>query len=147
MTSANYTRFALHVALLLALAAAGACSGGDSNADESAGTGDDETAEVAEESPVHTYTVRGRVEVLPTEDQERIQIYHEEVSDFVNQRGEVSGMAAMSMPFGVAEGVSLEDISEGDLIEFTFQVDWNTPEVSRVTAIEKLPEDTELELN
>jgi Cu/Ag efflux protein CusF len=141
MMTSKYPGLALLLALLFAVAACG----GDSSADESAESA--AKAETADEAPVHTYTVRGRVEVLPNEDQERIQIFHEEVSDFVNQQGEVSGMAAMSMPFGVADDVSLEGISEGDIIEFTFQVDWTTPEVSRVTAIEKLPEGTELETN
>jgi Cu/Ag efflux protein CusF len=141
MMTSKYPGLALLLALLFAVAACG----GDSSADESAEGA--AKAEAADEAPVHTYTVRGRVEVLPNEDQERIQIFHEEVSDFVNQQGEVSGMAAMSMPFGVADDVSLDGISEGDIIEFTFQVDWTTPEVSRVTAIEKLPEGTELETN
>ena len=125
-----------------------ACSGSDSNGDETAPAAEEEAAdEAADEAATHTYTVRGRIDALPTEEQSRIQIFHEEISDFVNQQGEASGMAAMSMPFGVKDDVSLEGFEAGDLIEFTFEVDWSHPEVSRVTAISELPEGTELELD
>ena len=132
--------------LTLAVSACGS-SESEESAGEPQGESADEAAEAAEDTAAQIYTVRGRVDVLPTDAEPRMQIYHEEIPDFVNIEGEVSGMAAMSMPFGVAEGVSLEGLEAGDFIEFTFEVDWDTDDRLRVTAIDELPEDIELELD
>lgn len=116
---------------------------------------EEEEAAEAEEAPddepddgaeTHRYTVRGEIEDLPADEGDAVQIHHEEVPDFVDRAGEETGMDSMSMPFGLGDDVSLEALEEGDLVEFTFEVDWEDPQVSRVVEIEPLPEDAELDL-
>lgn len=91
------------------------------------------------------YQVRGQVKLLPT-DLNEIEIHHEAMPDFVNQRGKKSGMVAMVMPFAVEEGLSLAGIEVGDIVAFTLAVHWNHKPALKITAIEKLPADTELSL-
>ncbi|VAX40290.1 hypothetical protein MNBD_PLANCTO03-1877, partial [hydrothermal vent metagenome] len=57
----------------------------------------------------------------------------------------VKGMMSMTMGFPIAEGVSLEGIAPGDIVEFTFVTTWGEQYPTyEVTAITKLPADTEL---
>ena len=92
------------------------------------------------------YQVRGQVKLLPTASSNEIEIHHEAMPDFVNQRGKKTGMVAMVMPFFLAEGLSLANIAVGDIVAFTLDVDWNRKPVLQITAIEELPADTELSL-
>ncbi|MEM8495059.1 MAG: copper-binding protein, partial [Planctomycetota bacterium] len=89
-----------------------------------------------------TYDVRGFVDALPDPSQSasEFRIDHEEIPDFVNVEGEVSGMKAMVMPFPLAPGVSIDKLSVGDPVAFTFAVNWEA-EASypwELTAITKL---------
>jgi Cu/Ag efflux protein CusF len=52
---------------------------------------------------------------------------------------------SMTMPFPVAEGVSLEGIAPGDAVEFTFEVTWQPRAGYRVTEIHELPAGTEID--
>jgi len=95
-----------------------------------------------------TYTVRGRVESLPSADGRRdLRVSHEAIADFVNRRGEQVGMKAMTMEFGpMAEGVSATGLAEGQPVEITFEMNWANRPAMRVTRITPLPADATLEL-
>ena len=102
----------------------------------------------------HSYTVRGQVVMVPSADRpfDDLQIRHEAIPDYKKRDGEVyvnskgvRGMVTMTMPFPVAEGVSLEGIEPGDKVEFVFVTTWGDeyPEYE-ITEILELPADTEL---
>ena len=93
--------------------------------------------------PAATYTVRGRVLDMPTAPGEEMRIEHEAIHTFVDYRGEVVGMDAMTMSFPLAEGVGA-DVAPGDLVEFDLRVDWNAEPLSTVTRMTKLAPETEL---
>ena len=118
------------LALLAVVAVAFACGGETPEADEA-------TVEVA------TYAVRGRVLEMPSAPGEEIRIEHVAIDDFVDYRGEVVGMDAMTMSFPLAEGAA-GDIVPGDIVEFELRVDWNAEPLSVVTRLTKLPPETEL---
>lgn len=96
-----------------------------------------------------TYTVRGRIDGLPTPDgKSYLHIHHEDIPDFKGRDGKVTGMNEMSMDFlGIAPGVDLSQLKVGDPIEFTFEVRWKSDPRSLVTKIVKLPPDTKLRLS
>jgi len=127
-------------ALLLALPFGLAACGGGSESDPEA---------EATEGEVARYTVRGEVVQLPDPDNPaaQLQIRHEAIPDF-RSGGEVVGMESMTMPFPVAEGVSLEGLSPGDKIEFTFETryapDTQLVEGFRIVRVTPLPAETEL---
>lgn len=99
-------------------------------------------AEAAAPEP-HVYTVRGEIVSLPEAGNPRadLRIKHEAIDNY--RRGDkVVGMNAMTMPFPVAEGVSLEGLAVGDKVEFVFEVQMPQYQITRIT---KLPADTVLE--
>jgi Cu/Ag efflux protein CusF len=101
-----------------------------------------------QEAPAATYTVRGVIKSLPTPGRSEVMfLHHEAVPTFVNREGKQSGMMSMSMPFGVASGVSLAGLEPGDKVELTFAVRWDRNPATQVTAIRELPADTALELS
>ncbi len=102
---------------------------------------------------VETYDVRGRIVQLPVEGRPAmvLQIDHEHIPNFKDKTGKVTvnsdgslGMKRMIMPFPVAVGVSLEGLSIGDKVQFTFEVNWGGSPTYQVTAISPLPPETEL---
>ena len=116
--------------LVLLLAA---CAGGEEAAPAGAGE-------------VHTYQVRGLIQSLPDPESDAGQLFirHEAIPDLVGQSGEVEGMAAMTMPFPVDSQIDLVGFATGDPVRFTLRVDWQAARPVVVTAMEKLPADTEL---
>lgn len=124
------------VALAAAILALPGCGSGREAAPAPAGNS-------APESAVYTYTIRGVVIELPKPDGHEIRILHEAVPDFRAADGTVVGMNAMQMPFTLGEGVSLDGIAVGDKVRFTFEVQDLR---GRITAIERLPDDTVLEV-
>ncbi len=95
--------------------------------------------------PDAVYELQGVVERLPEAPDNSIYIRHEAIDEFTDSHGEVVGMDSMTMPFPVADGVSLDDIGPGDPVAFTFEVRWNAQPRYRLTAIRKLPVGTEIE--
>lgn len=89
-----------------------------------------------------TYTVRGMLKDLPS--QGDLMIHHEAMEHFVDKHGEDVGMKAMVMPFTPARNLSLDGLSEGDRVQFTFEVRWDADPMMRVTHIDKLPDGTKL---
>ena len=97
----------------------------------------------AKGSAAASYTVRGKIESLPAGDTD-LTIQHEPIPTFKDKDGTTVGMGTMSMPFPLAQGVSVEGLAEGDVVEFEFSV-WLQPRVAyEVTRIKKLPADTTL---
>ncbi len=127
---------ALSLPGLLVLAALGGCPGtsGDSAGDAAA-------------SELRVYPVRGLLRSLPEPESERpeILVRHEAIDDFVGINGEVVGMDSMSMPFPLAPGLDLSGVAPGDKVLLRLEVDWAADEPARVTAIEKLDPESELE--
>lgn len=97
--------------------------------------------------PGHTYTVRGQVTQLPDPRSPGSGLYvsHEPVDNYVGRSGEVEGMDSMNMPFLVAEGVSLDEIAPGDVIEFDLHVDWQADRSVEITRVRELPPGTKLD--
>lgn len=114
--------FAFAAVLLLAAGCAGKASGG------------------------RDYTVRGQVRQLPDPATPGSGLYlsHEAIDDWAGRSGEIEGMDSMTMPFEVADGVSLEGIEIADVIEFTLHVDWEADTPVEITRIRELPAGTRL---
>ena len=107
--------------------------------------------------PTHVYAdVHGVIDALPTANED-LRIHHDAIPDFVNPRtGELNqnpdgttGMHAMSMPFPLAPGVSLDGVEVGDHIRFTLAL-WtglDTPVgfAYRVTALTEVDPPTDAE--
>jgi len=107
----------LLLTLIVALTALAGCSGGAEPA-------------VEENAEPTTYTVRGMF--ARAEDDLTMTVRHEEI---------VGYMAAMTMPFTVADATLLDGLAYGDKIEFQLEVGGGG---SVVRSITKLPEDTVL---
>jgi Cu/Ag efflux protein CusF len=118
-----------------------ACSGGEPDLSKSKTATEQSAA-----SPARTYRVRGVIRQLPQADEAgtALPVHHEAISDFVGLSGDVEPMAAMTMAFPVASEVSLEGLAPGDKIVFDFEVDWSAPTPAQITALDKIPPDTEL---
>jgi hypothetical protein len=99
-----------------------------------------------EKEPGRTYTVRGQVTQLPDPDNPGTGLYlnHEAIDDFVDRDGEMVGMNPMAMPFQVDEGVSLEGIGVGDVVEIKLHVDWGAETEAEIVEIRELPPGTKL---
>lgn len=87
---------------------------------------------------VQTYNGAGEVVYLPSESVPALTVRHQAIDDFVDIDGEVVGMPAMTMPFPLADGVSLEGIEEGDAVRFTLEVEWSGDPPYRIARIEKV---------
>ncbi|MGV6814204.1 MAG: copper-binding protein [Phycisphaerales bacterium] len=97
--------------------------------------------------------ILGEIKEIPVagDPSSSLKIHHMQIPDFktkdgtvnVNAQG-ISGMRSMTMPFPLAQGVSIEGFEVGDKIKFTFEVDWSGQSTNpwQVTKIEKLPADT-----
>ena len=103
---------------------------------------------VADPADDESYTVRGLVMKVPESDDGTgaLSIQHEAIPDFKGIDGEVWGMDSMTMNFGVSEGVSIDEISAGDKIEFVLVVNWESEPTQAIIQIVKLPPETELDL-
>ena len=98
------------------------------------------------DQPAKRYTVRAEVVGLPTEPGGELTLHHESVPNFTDVTGAVVGMDSMVMPFPVARGVSLENLSPGAKVEVVFSVDW-AQGLYQVERIRKLPSETALRLS
>lgn len=82
------------------------------------------------------YRVGAHIARLPTAADPLLYLDHEAIPTFVGPSGEVEGMAAMTMPFQLADGVSLAGFAAGDPVMATLRVDWAAGQPVVVTAIE-----------
>lgn len=126
--------------LFLWLVLAGVLLGGCSKEDSGEGTAP---------AVIHRYTTRGRIAMLPdlTNPTSELRIHHEAIDDFRHGDGSPAPMKSMTMPFPPGPGVSLDGLAIGDVVEFTFEVQWEPTPGMSVTAIRKLPDDTELQFD
>ncbi|MFO7652748.1 MAG: copper-binding protein [Candidatus Krumholzibacteriia bacterium] len=107
-------------------------------------TGDARVTDHGDGPMTEVYTVRGIVERLPEEGGDRsVYIRHQAIPEYRDDTGEVVGMDSMTMPFPVADSVSLDGLEPGDPVEFTFEVSYQ-PSRYEITAIEELPAGTEV---
>ena len=96
--------------------------------------------------PEHVYTVRGQVVAVPDSSRPKstLQIRHEPIPGYINQKGEQTGMGSMTMPFPTVPGLDVSGLAPGDAVEFTWEVRWTPPPFARVSRIAKLPPGTAL---
>ena len=106
--------------------------------------GEREPAAAPPAPPDATYTVRGVVWGLPAAAGGDLVVFHEAIPDFVDRKGERSGMDSMTMPFGVAPDVELAGLAEGDKVEITFELRWQDRQPLRIVRLDELPGDTEV---
>ncbi len=138
-------------AVAIATACFFVCAGCDRGVDTAAPPSGSQNAN--EPAPLtHTYHTRGIIQSLPEANKPtaELMIQHEAINDFVDGKGAVVGMNAMTMPFPrLAPGVSLDGLAVGDKISFSFTNTWTGPEATRkpawvIDTISKLPAETEL---
>ncbi len=91
----------------------------------------------AEDPAVYRYEVKGVVRQLPASAREEIFIRHEPIPDYVNADGKKVGMHAMTMPFWIADGVSLDGLAVGDAVSFSLESRWKPKAMDVITRIEK----------
>lgn len=113
--------------------------------------------------PDATYTVRGQIMSMPSvgPPPTDLRIQHEHIPDFkgadgnviVNPAG-VTGMRAMTMSFPlVAPEIDISGYKAGDKVAMTMQVRWvpldsgRSRALWRVVTLEKLPDDTVIDLS
>jgi hypothetical protein len=98
---------------------------------------------------VQSYDTLGRIVSLPSKYGKRpLEIHHEEIPHFLGRDGTKVGMKEMIMPFhDLAPGVSLEGFKPGDSVRFTFEVRWNKPPRTLVTALTPLEPGVTLKLS
>ena len=132
----NVVRATLALGILVAAVGAfAACSpGGDSGGLSSRPS----TATILE--------VRGVIRQLPRQAAVPLLIEHEAIPDFIDIDGNRAPMGTMTMPFAVADDVSLDGLEVGDPIGFTLEIDWQTTPSIVVTSVEALTEGTRLEI-
>jgi hypothetical protein len=95
----------------------------------------------------NTYTLRARVDALPNPKRQFLDLHHEKLPEFKNEKGEVIGMNEMVMGFPYfAPGVSIADLKPGDPVEFTMEMRFTSKPRFLITRITKLPADTRLNL-
>jgi hypothetical protein len=97
-----------------------------------------------------TYTdLPGTIKVLPNPARpiDDFAIAHEHIPEFRGEDGEIfinsdgtPGMKAMTMPFNLAPGISIEGFNVGDRVRFGFEVDWDGDPRYRIHEIELQPD-------
>lgn len=108
------------------------------------------------EARMDVYTgVRGEIKSMPTDGiaGDDAKFRHAQIVDFKSADGSIpvtadgiAGMRSMTMPFPMADGVSLDGYSVGDKIKFDFEVSWDDGRASwEVTRIEKLDPSVEID--
>ena len=101
---------------------------------------------------VDSYTVRAMVSSLPdpANPLSEFAVHHERIDSFKGPGGQL-GMNVMVMPFPLAPGLSINELTPGDIISMTFTVDFDIkldkPVAYRVVAWQPLPESTKLDLS
>jgi Cu/Ag efflux protein CusF len=98
--------------------------------------------------PLASYTVLGKIEQLrKTPGGPVVAIHHEPIPTFANRAGKAVGMKEMVMDFPVDPALSIDTLAIGDVVKATFVVDWSKSPAHRLTAVEKMPPETPLNLN
>jgi len=100
----------------------------------------------APDATADVYIVRGEVATLPPPERPTrgFYVHHEAIDDFRGSDGTIVGMDAMTMLFPLDDPALLEGLAVGDKVELTYEVNWHGEPMQRVTALRRLPADTEL---
>ncbi len=77
------------------------------------------SATIAKADEAYTFKVQGVVKGLPGQGlgKDEILIKHQEIPEYRDESGKVVGMMAMTMPFYLTPGLTLDGIAVGDQVE------------------------------
>lgn len=97
-------------------------------------------AEPAPTDKAYVFTVKGIIKGLPGDGRaaNEILVKHGPIPDYRDDTGTVTGMMAMTMPFYLAEGVSLKDIKAGDSVEMKVEQHLKPTFSEYVTALKRV---------
>jgi Cu/Ag efflux protein CusF len=97
----------------------------------------------SQQGTTYTYHLRGIIKGLPQPGQlpQSLTIKVGPIAHWVGLSGKVEPMMAMTMPYQLAHGVTLNGITTGDKVAFTYQVNW-TADRMVITQIKPLPTNT-----
>jgi len=133
------------IGLLALLVSLTACKDkGEADTGESPATKKDEKSG-DDKAKLETYEVRGRF-VGFDKAAGLAAIHHEAIPEFKNREGQKSGMMSMQMEFRVDAGVSVDGLAKNAPVRIRFTVDWDKKPAIGIVELEKLPDDTELQL-
>lgn len=95
----------------------------------------------ASEDGICSWQVKGVIKGLPGRGlaANEILVKHEPIPDYRDESGKVVGMMAMTMPFYVANSVSLDGISVGDSVELVVEQRIKPKFTDSVVSIKKVP--------
>ena len=95
-----------------------------------------------------TYTVKGRLESIKpaANGYGFLNIKHEAVPGFRDEKGKVVGMEVMTMPFAYGPGIQTDTLPLGGAVELVFVMDYAAQPMLSVTQIKALPKATKLSL-
>jgi len=97
----------------------------------------------ADEQPHEQYTVRGKIVAVRPDS---LDIRHERIPAMRGLDGKVRAMDSMTMPFSLPDSLRSAPLAAGDAVKFTFESHFEAAPTLRLTAIEKLPAGTPLDL-
>ena len=86
------------------------------------------------------YTVKGIIKGMPGDGlaKNEMLVKHQPIPDYRDDSGAIVGMMAMTMPFYLKEGVSLEGIKAGDSVELKVELHLAPKFTEEVTSIKKV---------
>lgn len=95
---------------------------------------------VALADTAYYFTVKGIIKGMPGDGlaANEILVKHQPIPDYRDENGTVVGMMAMTMPFYLAEGVSLNGIKAGDAVELKIEQHLKPKFTEEVTSIKKV---------
>lgn len=86
------------------------------------------------------YTVKGIIKGMPGDGlaANELLVKHQPIPDYRDDTGAIVGMMAMTMPFYLAQGVSLQGIKAGDTVELKVEQHLKPKFTEEVTSIKKV---------
>ncbi len=86
------------------------------------------------------YTVKGIIKGMPGDGlaKNEMLVKHQPIPDYRDDSGAIVGMMAMTMPFYLKEGVSMEGIKAGDSVELKVEQHLTPKFTEEVIAIKKV---------
>jgi hypothetical protein len=96
-----------------------------------------------EPGTTYTYHLRGIIKALPQPGQSprSVSLKVGPIAHWIGLSGKVEPMMAMTMPYQLAHGVTLQGMAKGDKVAFTYQVNWIADRMV-ITRIKVLPAST-----
>lgn len=87
----------------------------------------------------YKFKVKGVIRGLPGQGlaKDEVLVKHQEIPEYRDQSGKVVGMMAMTMPFYLAPGVSMEGLRIGDPVELEIEQHLEPEFSERVVTIKK----------